>query len=193
VEEIVVEDRMNFKMEKENINWQELKEKVDADIQKDIDNEIQTVKDINFLFGDEKGITNLKPIDVNIDPFNLWGNQNNEDENIESEGSEDNECEEDESEEDDSEDIASSYDCDYCDQGGFICPHSEIEKCAWNNADKKSDIECIHLSNKDNLDKYNDDVYIYPINKEQDISLCKDCNRELASKIMEQMATELFL
>jgi len=191
---------MNFKMEKEKINWDELKKKVDDDIQKDIDNEIQTIKDINTNLGDDNRILNLKTTDIDIDPFNLWAgvdieekdkNEELDEDEIDDENFEEEVDETDEDEERD-ENYSSCF-CDYCDQGGLIDPHSEIEKYAWNNAEKKSDIECIHLSSKEKINTYDDDVYIYPINKEQDICLCRDCNRELASKIMEQMALEMFI
>jgi hypothetical protein len=192
----------------ENINWDELKKKVEADLQNDINNEVQTIKDINDVLGEDKGIVHLRdlhlaktlknpesdaffscsltPKNIDIDPFNLWGTSEEEDtDDTVNEDNEDNE-----------EEVDYSCDQDYLDQGGFICPHSEIEKYAWNNADKqdinnKNDIYCIHLSNEN--DSYKDDVYIYPLSDKQDICLCNNCNRELAAKIMEQIATELFI
>lgn len=52
---------------------------------------------------------------------------------------------------------------------------------------EKYTMECIHLNGDD------DEVYIYPIDDDQDICLCKQCNMTLAGKILEQMAIETFM
>lgn len=55
---------------------------------------------------------------------------------------------------------------------------------------KKINIECVHV----NLSKYKDrSIYIYELPDKQTIYLCPDCNMILAGKIMEQLATEVFL
>ena len=187
---------MNFKMVN-NIDWNDLKKKVDADLQADIDAEAQAANDVSLLFGKEKGIINLKipsdgtlksqikndyfsshlvPRNVDIDPFNLWGNDS-----------------EDESEEDE-EELDENDDWDYNDEDGELPEVSQrsIEKYAWNNHStaNKDDIYCKHLTDQE---EYKGDTYLYPICKDQDICLCKECNMILASKIMEQMALEMFL
>lgn len=205
------EAQLNFKMEN-NINWDELKRKVDADLQKDIDEETRIVNDIEYVFGRGKGIVNLKdsnnhfythlnPKNVNVDPFNLFGRKED-----------DEETEEDEEEIDYEDDdyLDENDDEDYNDEGGEIPQISQkdveydqrsIEQYAWNNKDnqrvtkeqssRKKDIQCDHVANE--FESYNGDVYIYPLSPGQDICLCKDCHRELASKIMEQLAMEMFL
>ena len=209
---------INFKMTN-NIDWDELKKKVDADLQKDINVEVQTAKDIEYGIGRGNGIINLKypspeeyfsthlhPINTDIDPFNLFGKQNDSDEDEDNIEYEPEDSEEDEEYQDD-EDTDEDTDEDYDDEGGLLpisnnnreeVSQEDIEKYAWNNKTEEvenkineHDIQCIHLI--DILSDYNDDVYIYPLNNDQDIHLCKQCNMNLASKIMEQLALEMFL
>ena len=125
---------MNFNMEnnKECIDWEELHKKVDADLQNDIDNEIQSAKDIDFIFGKENGITNLKnsntifstgiiPKNIHINPFNMWEKAPFK-ETVEVK--------------DDTEESENS-DYDFQDQGGFINSQEDIERLAWNNKKEK--------------------------------------------------------
>lgn len=53
---------------------------------------------------------------------------------------------------------------------------------------KEYSLECKHIQDNDY-----DDIYIYPIDDEQELCLCKQCNMILASKMLEQLALEIFL
>ena len=251
---------INFKMEN-NINWDELKEKVDADLQKDIDEETQNIDSIT-----ENENWNLTRCEDYLNPFMMAQPEkkiiylkNGKINLVESEDDVEEDAEDEEESEDDDLDYIDDedYSDDYDDQGGFLpnthtngalskdSSQEEIEAYAWNkcaprfNNDRKltlpigmqksgdiekyllnleepgmhpelkdnndiiigrdktnqkeilADIQCIHLSK--NLDSCDDTVYIYPLSPGQDICLCSDCNRNLASKIMEQMALEMFL
>ena len=55
---------------------------------------------------------------------------------------------------------------------------------------KKTEIECAHV----NLPAYkNKSIYIYELPSKQTLSLCPDCHMVLAGKVMQQLATEVFL
>jgi hypothetical protein len=58
------------------------------------------------------------------------------------------------------------------------------------NLNKSLDIKCRHF---DEESKTVNEVYIYPINDMQRVCLCKYCNANLASKIFEQIALETFI
>ena len=53
---------------------------------------------------------------------------------------------------------------------------------------KKNEILCKHFN-----DRVLETQYIYPLNDTEDILLCEQCHRELAAKIMEQLALEIFI
>lgn len=89
--------------------------------------------------------------------------------------------------------------CEYClscfdlyRKGYLECQETYKEKESVNKNNQKY-IQCIHLEEDSDMYDNDEGVYIYPMSKDQDIYLCNNCNRELASKIMEQIATELFL
>lgn len=67
-----------------------------------------------------------------------------------------------------------SCELDGCTQCGTINPVNEMS--------------CTHF----NKNKCNEE-YIYDISKTESLSLCKECHMILASKIMEQLALEVFL
>ena len=252
----------------ENINWEELRAKVKADEQKEIDNETQTVNDILEMYKwtlspsrDQKSIIHSKERKDNFekskndmglslfgsmkpvieDAFNLWPKSSEEVEDIEYDTENDGSEKFSEEDEDiDLEDEAdeSNDDCDYGDECGLLpdddtevsnedsdVSNEDIQKYAWNNRENitkpiteeeekniedyllkleepgmhpeldstnKDDIQCPHLA-KD-IDMYSDDsVYIYPLMKNCDICLCRQCNMILASKMMEQLVTEAFV
>lgn len=49
------------------------------------------------------------------------------------------------------------------------------------------EIKCKHIDGKE------DSTYIYEINSEQDLMLCKQCNLNLAGEIAKQQAIETFV
>ena len=55
----------------------------------------------------------------------------------------------------------------------------------------EKDISCEHanVKKKDN----GESIYIYNLNKEQDICLCPQCNLNLAGEIAKQQAIETFV
>jgi hypothetical protein len=159
-------------MTKENINWDELRKKVDADLQRDIDEEISNVKSINNKYP-EKGTVHFKTTAVYVNPFNPWGVKEEENQfwGMDSDTLEDE---------------------DFKDEGGELpeLDSKEISKIVWNNRARPFSLVCKHL--EDGSGDY-DEGYIYPLTDNQEVCLCQDCNRELASKILEQLATEIFI
>jgi hypothetical protein len=176
-------------MAEKYIDWTGLKKKVDNDLQEDIDDEIQTVNDIierenldiKNMFNKNKGIIYL------------------------------NDTDKDDSEEDSEWDNESDDDDQELDDNDFgLLPDNfskkDISGIAWNNKQEDSkvdanercscnlkNIECIHLAEDDFDEDDDDDMYIYPINEDQDLCLCNECNKSLSAKIIEQMAKEMFL
>jgi hypothetical protein len=61
--------------------------------------------------------------------------------------------------------------------------HPELDK-------ETNDIECKHFENES---QGIGEVYIYPINESQRVCLCRICNASLASKMLEQLALETFI
>jgi len=52
---------------------------------------------------------------------------------------------------------------------------------------EKYSMECIHITDN------NPEGYIYPIDEDQELCLCPECNMILASKVLEQLALETFI
>jgi len=207
----------NFKMEY-NINWDDLKKKVDQDIQNDVDEEVSAVKDIEEKEGKFPGIIRIRS-KFNMGLPNkaiIFGEDSEED---------------------------SEEDQDYEDEGGELpeLTEEQISKIAWNNNDEgesrnpfwkpritykreeliptpipeeeeefqdaldlfettkaeyeneseeengKYSMECLHID-----DSNESDIYVYPIDEDQELCLCPDCNSKLAGQMLEQLALEFF-
>ena len=185
---------MNFNMEN-NIDWDDLKQKVDADLEEELKQEQEAIKEeLKILQNivDEypgRGIVNLDYTPKEEEDYFdeggeledgfvqelTWNKypQPTERHNIFSEcdcnlcNEEDEEDEEDEDDDEYDEEDDDEYNC---------------------GPPKKYSLECKHIQKDDY-----ENIYIYPIDDEQELCLCTQCNMILASKMLEQLALETFL
>jgi len=156
-----------------NIDWGELKKKVDADLQNDINEELQTIKDLeNANLIDGSGIINLKLSSPDINDESAMNFSFDEDFNDEGGFLNDEESK-----------YIQGIAWNKCCNAEDSCANNDQCGCC----SAKNVIRCSHIESKP------DSEYIYPIDGINELWLCKECNMLLASKILEQLALETFM